>query len=453
MIKLNWNRLIYALVCSWPTSVPALADDWPQFLGPGRDGRALNANIDLENWNPLPNVEWTLQLGTSYGAPVVSKDQLFQFDRFGDSERLTCFDVNSKQEIWRSQSTILYSDKYGYNNGPRCSPIIDGSNVYTYGVAGDLRCVEINSGELLWHVDVNKKYNVIANFFGVASNPIIYQDLILVMVGGSPAVQSQSTPVGAAKPNHSAIVAFDKMTGEEVYRCGNDLASYSSIQLKKLGNKTFGFALLRGGLYCWNPDRSLAASTDGSPVSRDIFYFPWRASMLESVNAAVPVFDGNRVLISEAYEIGSVVLDLTPILSGKEPTVVWKDSGPRSKCRFRAHWATPIIIDGYIYGGHGRNEPDSDLRCVRLSDGEVMWRDRRHERMSVTQVGDKLVALGEYGRLEVIEPTPTKLKVLKMVDLEQESLLRYPCWAAPIIAGDAVFLRGKDRLIKFRMGE
>jgi hypothetical protein len=263
------------------------------------------------------------------------------------------------------------------------------------------------------------------------------------MVGGSPQ-ESQGLSIyqlSSVKPNGSAIVAFNKLTGEEIYRLGDGLASYASLTVKEIDGQPTGLAFLRDSLIGWEPR-----------TGRQRFEFPWRADMLESVNAAMPITSSNHIMISEAYEVGSAVLDVSDF----QPKVIWKDGGPRSACRFRAHWSTPVLIDGYIYGCSGRNGPDTDFRCVRFDDGEVQWFDRDHERQrsSVLAVDGYLIVLGEAGRLELIRPNPKELTVLASAELGElaspldgEPLLRYPCWAAPVLAHGLLYLRGENHLL------
>lgn len=422
------------------TVTRTVGEDWPKFLGPNSDGTSSEQGVLPELWNPHPPVVWKKQLGVSYGGPTISQGRLFQFDRFGDRERLTCYEAESGREIWRQEIEVIYADNYGYNNGPRCSPIIDGDLVFTYGVAGQLTCVESESGKVRWTKNLTEEYSVVQNFFGVASCPVIFEDLLLVMVGGSPpeSLELSASQLDEVQPNGTAIVALDKLTGEQRYQLGDDLASYSSLTIRTINDQPTGLAFLRSGLTAWEPK------------SGDIlFQFPWRAPILESVNAAQPVVSGDQILLSEAYEVGSVLLDL----AAGQPSVLWQDSGSLRSHAFRAHWSTPVLIDGYLYGCSGRNQPDSDFRCVRLSDGEVQWTDRRHERSSVLSVDNYLIVLGEYGRLELISPTPEKLTVIAEAELDQpvdgQPLLQYPCWAAPVLSHGLLYVRGKDFLYCF----
>ncbi len=424
-----------------PTGDAREGEDWPCFLGPRTDGTSRERSVDPSLWNPHPPLVFALNLGVSYGGPTVADGRLFQFCRYGDQERLTCYDAATGSPHWDQELPVEYDDMYGYNNGPRCSPVVDGDRVFTYGVAGRLTCYRVATGEVLWTRDMNRDYGVIQNFFGVASTPYIYGDLLLVMVGGSPP-ESHQQPAGRldlVRPDGTAIVALNKTDGREVYRVGDELASYSSVTVRTVGGRPMGLAFLRGGLLAWEP-----------ATGRELFHFPWRASRLESVNAAMPVTSGDFILLSETYEIGSVLLR---IADGK-PQVVWRDSGSLRQHAFRAHWATPVLVGGYLYGCSGRNQPDADFRCVRFRDGQVQWTHRTHERSSVLFVDGYVLVLGELGNLELLRPNALQREVIAQVDLnaiadpsDGRPLLSAPCWAPPVLSHGRLYLRGRDKLI------
>ena len=114
-------------------------------------------------------------------------------------------------EFWQFRYPTDYVNTYGYNGGPRCSPLIDDDRVYLFGVEGMLYCVNANDGKVIWNIDTQKKFGVIQNFFGVGSNPVIEGDLLIVMVGGSPP-ENQQLPQGQLDQvvgNGTGIVAFD----------------------------------------------------------------------------------------------------------------------------------------------------------------------------------------------------------------------------------------------------
>src|SRR5262249_20622244 len=160
---------------------------------------------------------WTAEVGNGYVAPAISKGRLFLFDRGADKLRLRCLKSTTGEPIWDFEYPSDYEDFYGYDNGPRATPIVDGDRVYIYGPEGMLHCLGTDKGNVLWKVDTKAKFGVVQNFFGVGSSPVIEDNLLLVQVGGSP-LDSPATGTGMTKPNGSAVVAFDKLTGKVKYQ-------------------------------------------------------------------------------------------------------------------------------------------------------------------------------------------------------------------------------------------
>ena len=261
---------------------------------------------------------------------------------------LLCLNSETGEKIWEYGYEYDYTDQYGYNSGPRCSPIVDGNRIYIYGVAGRLTCVDILSGNRIWHHDTIERYGVVQNFFGVGSNPVVVGDVVIAMVGGSP---KGNRRIDRARGNGTGIVAFNKYTGEEQYRLSDELASYASLTVST-GTNPIGFAFTRGGLLGFE-----------AATGKQTFFFPWRASILESVNASVPVLIDERVFISETYGPGSVLLNFKSVLDGK-PEVVWQDQKRSRDKSMQTHWNTAIHHRGYLYGSSGRHRGNAELRCI-----------------------------------------------------------------------------------------
>lgn len=418
-------------------------DDWPSFLGPRGNGTSSETGI-LKDWKTKqPPIVWTKKLGTSYGIGATSQGRYFQFCRHADQERVTCYNAETGSELWRWEAPVNYRDMYGYNDGPRTSPVVDDDRVYVLGVAGRLACLETMTGRLVWEHQTNEEYQVVPNFFGVGSTPIVVGENLWVMIGGSTAETANRSAgeLSDVKGSGTGVIAFDKRTGKEVFRCSRELASYASpIQTPHLSQQGIDLLFfMRGGLLGVN-----------ARAGTETFFEPWRSSTLESVNAACPVVQGNEILISETYSIGSQLLKVE---NGKASSI-WKDGLRQRDQSFRAHWATPILVDGYLYGCSGRNQPDADLRCIRWSDGKVMWAARTHERMSLLHVDGHFVVLGEDGRLMLLKVNPEKPEVVGELDLygtndkvDGTPLLSAPCWAAPILSHGLLYVRGNDRVV------
>jgi outer membrane protein assembly factor BamB len=343
--------------------------------------------------------------------------------------------------LWKCDTATNYEDMLGYNNGPRATPVVDGPHVYTFGAEGMLQCVRVADGEPVWRVDTMKDFNVVKNFFGVGSTPLVWGDLLLVNVGGSPA--GGPTDVyraqGRVEADGAAIVAFDKATGQVRWKTGDDLASYASPVAAKIGGRDVVLMFARGGLLAIDP----AAGTT-------LAEFPWRARRLESVNASSPVVVGDEVFISETYELGSAVVRFT----GSAFEEVWTDRGRLRNQAMALHWNTPIVYEGYLYGSSGYHAPEAELRCVDWKTGKVMWSEPDMGRSSLLLVEDKLVCLSEDGTLRILRATPKRYDELaewEVASADGAPLLAEPAWAAPALARGLLYVQGADRLLCLKL--
>ncbi|WP_419195205.1 PQQ-binding-like beta-propeller repeat protein [Novipirellula herctigrandis] len=429
-------------------SVAVMADEpasWTRLLGNNADGVAVT-EWDF-NWTQQPSLLWSLPVGDGYGLGAVWGNEYYQADAIQNASatlsRLRCIDLQTGSVKADESRVLSYRDMYGYEVGPRATPTLDEDYVFTLGVSGELVCRDRRTLQTRWVVNTKKKYGVIQNFFGVGSSPLLLGDWVIVMVGGSPA-ESQTLPPGQldrVDPNGSLLVAFDKKTGEERWKSGNDLASYSSPRTVVIDGKTFVLAFARSGLVCID-----------ARVGKVAWKYDHRAGIVESVNAMMPVVFGDEVFVSECYQVGSVLLKASP----DKADALWKDPAKnRRKQAMRVHWSTPVLVNGYLYGCSGRNAVDSDFRCVEWSTGEVMWVDERRSRSSVTRVGEALLVLDESGGMQVIRADPTKLNVISEWDFSGDDggtvALSYPCWAAPIVVGDKMLIRGDQNVLCFSL--
>ena len=421
-------------------TVRAAAPSWPRFLNQNADGVA--SDVPNADWNAQPRLLWAHKVGPGYGIGTVDTEgNYYHFDASPSTaaERLSCLDLDTGQVKWSQEQSLQYADMYGYEPGPRSSATIAGDQLFTMGVGGQLTCRNRADGEEIWTVDTSSRYGVIQNFFGVGCSPLVWEDLVIVMVGGSPEADQEIAPgrLDRVSPNASAVVAFDRKTGKERWKCGDDLASYSSPRTMEVGGETIVLLYARDHLLAVDPQ-----------AGKMLWKFRHRADILESVNGMVPIVDNGRVFISECYALGSVLLKA----NRNSADVIWQDPARvRRDQAMRVHWSTPAVVDGYLYGCSGRNAPDSDFRCVELATGKVQWTDGRRIRTSVTAVGDHLLVLEERGFLQVMKANPDKMEVIGEWNLQDAAdgrpELSYPCWAAPIVVGDKVLLRGDEDVL------
>lgn len=426
-----------------PLSTRKSGSDWPGFLGPTGDSVSTEKGI-IKPWPESGlRIVWQKQVGVGYAMPSMSQGRLFHFDRHGDQARLSCFNCETGGFIWKFEFPTNYEDYFGYNNGPRAFPVVDGERVYTHSAEGMIHCVNAVDGKLIWTVDTRVEFGVVQNFFGVGATPVVEGDLLIVPVGGSPRGEELGM---RQRGNGSGVVAFDKRTGKVKYRVTDELASYAVPVMATINQRRWCFVFARGGLIGMNP---ITGKVD--------FQFPWRARMLESVNASNPVVVGDRVFISETYGPGSALLQV------KEGgyNVVWSDADKRFDKSMQCHWNTPIHHAGYLYGSSGRHLGDAELRCIELATGKVMWSKEDLTRASLLMIDGHFLCLTEVGQLRLLKVNPQKFEEISRMDLrvigksapaaERPRLAHDPWWAAPIVSHGLLYVRGDNRLICFEL--
>jgi outer membrane protein assembly factor BamB len=301
--------------------------------------------------------------------------------------------------------------------------------------------VRVADGQMRWRIDTTKDFGVVKNFFGVGSTPLVYGDLLIVCVGGSP---PDSPPDvynanGNVLPNGSGIVAFDKATGKVRWKTGDELASYASPVAAKFAGHDVVLMFARGGLMAIDPVK-------GETITQ----FPYRARKLESVNASTPVVVGDEIFISETYELGSALVRF----NGKAFTEVWSDRARRRNQAMALHWNTPIEHEGYLYGSSGYHAPEAELRCVEWKTGKVMWSEAGMGRSSLLLVDGTMVCLSEDGTLRLLRPTPKKYDEIAKWELTADDgsqLLPYPAWAAPALSHGLLYIEGANRLVCLKL--
>lgn len=194
-----------------PLPAGAVTYDWATFLGPTHN--AVSTETKLSRTLPPPLV-WEFPKGTSYASPAIAGGRLMFIHRVGDEEVVECLDPETGAGRWQFKYGTVFEDRYGYNNGPRASPVIDGDRTFTMGAEGKLHCFDLSSGKVVWKRDIRAEYKVPQDFFGTASTPLVEGRLLIVNAGA---------------PGGPCVVALEKATGKEVWRAGKEWGpSYAS---------------------------------------------------------------------------------------------------------------------------------------------------------------------------------------------------------------------------------
>ena len=408
-----------------PLSPGAVTHDWPSFLGPSHN--AVSTETKLSRTLP-PSLVWEFPKGESYTAPAIVGDRLLFVHRVGDEEVVECLHAETGASRWQFRYATAYQDRYGYNNGPRSSPVVDDGRVFTVGAEGKLHCLELGSGKLLWKRDLRAEYRVPQDFFGTASTPLVEGGRLIINVGA---------------PGGPCVVALDSATGREAWRSGREWGpSYASPVPATVHGRRRVFVFAGGES---NPPAGGLLSIDPT-TGRIDFSFPWRSRSFESANASCPVVFDNKVFISASYRTGGALVEIRSDFTHR---VVWTTQ------EFGLHFNTPIYRDGYLYGFDGRNEPDASLACLNAATGKAVWREMPEwtdslrgqsqvvgtYRGSLLAVDGQFLCLGELGHLLWMDLTPKGYKELARTWLfaARES------WTLPVLSRGLLYVVQNSR--------
>lgn len=405
LLRAGWKRGLLAALVLIPAV--ALCANWPQFLGPNRDG--VYPGDDVVEAFPAdgPAIIWEKNVGAGFSNPVVANGRLILFHRLGGKEVVEALEAETGNPVWRFESETSYRDDFGFDEGPRAAPTVSGGQVYTFGAQGMLHCLQLAGGGKIWSLDTHKEFGVKKGFFGAAGSPLVDGQRVFLNVGGK---------------DGAGLVALDKDTGRLVWKATDDGASYASPILANLGGKPHLLAFTRAGLVGVNP-----------ATGERYFQFPWRARSNASVNAATPLVIDDLIFLSASYGTGAVLLRV----NGTKLEKVW--SGEESLTN---HYSTGVYYDGHVYGYHGRQEYGQSVRAIELRTGKVRWSEESFGAGTVTRVGDRLLLMRESGELVMIRATPERFEVISRAQILPGTVRAYPA-----LADGLLYIRSENTLV------
>jgi outer membrane protein assembly factor BamB len=398
--------VLLALACTATTS----AQDWPQILGPNRNGVYTGPAIVPSFPRSGPPSMWTRDVGAGFSGPAVVGDRLVLFHRVNNRETVEAMDAATGKTVWTFDYPTTYRDDFGFDEGPRAVPVIAGGRVFTHGADGMLHGLDFATGRMLWSSDTRKVFDAPKGYFGVASSPVVDANRVLVNVGGK----------------QGGIVAFEAATGKTLWTSTADEPSYSAPVIANINQQHTAVFFTRTGLVAVDPANG-----------KVLYQFRWRARMAASVNAAVPIVNGNQIFLSSSYGTGAVLLQV----ENNAVKPIW--SGDESMSN---HYSTSVLKDGYLYGFDGRQEFGQTLRCVELATGKVMWNVDGFGAGSLLIAGETLVIMRESGELALAPASPKAFRFAARAQLLKGVVRAYPA-----LANGRYFVRNDRQLAAFNL--
>jgi outer membrane protein assembly factor BamB len=430
----------------------ARAIDWPQWLGPNRDGVWREEGLLTKFPAGGPKVLWRTPIGAGYSGPSVAEGRVYVMDRIrpkdasGKPARPTRGGIPGKERTLCLQSSdgkILWKDEYdcsytiSYPSGPRTTPTVRDGRVYSLGAMGHLRCLDANSGKVVWAKELMKDYHLDAPpVWGFAAHPLLDGDLLYSLVGGE----------------GSAVAAFNKDTGKEVWRAlASEEVGYSPPMIYEAGGKR--------QLVIW-----LSDSINGlDPATGKVFWtLPYPASgkpQRPAVNIATPQLLGDSLFVSTYYH-GPMMLKLAA--DKPQASVLWrgKSENPEKPDGLHILMATPVLKDGYIYGVCANGE----LRCLKADTGKQLWQTYAATcgkktdcaNAFLTPQGDHYVIFNDQGELILAGLSPQgyhEMDRARILEPVQTARGRTVVWSHPAFADHCIFARNDKEMICVSMAQ
>jgi outer membrane protein assembly factor BamB len=429
----------------------ARGDDWPQWLGPRRDGVWRETGV-LDHFPAGgPKLRWRTPVGGGYAGPAVADGRVYVADRALDAdakdpenpfiqadsvgkERLLCLDEADGHVLW----TYSYPCRYRiqYPAGPRATPVVHGGKVYFAGAMGDLTCLDAKTGDKVWSKRFTEDYKAPVQTWGFASNPLIDGDKLICLVGG----------------RGTGVVAFGKDDGKEKWRAlaeEDEHVGYAPPMIYTVGSVR--------QLVVWTPDAVNGLDPDSGKV-----YWSQPFSVKSDLSIPTPVLDGDKLLVSSFYN-GSLLLKLTADDGKPAASVLWKGKGrsefPKDTDTLHSIICTPYVRDGCVYGVCSYGE----LRCLKEEDGSRVWADlrataeagkppkdqQRWANAFLTPQGDRWFLFNEKGDLIIARLSPKGYEEIDRAHLIEPTgtaMGRPVVWSHPAYANKSVYVRNDKEI-------
>jgi len=388
-------------------TVGSASPDWPQYLGPSRNGVYSGPPLAATWPAGGPKKVWQKSVGEGFAGPVVAGDRVILFHRVMNQEVVEALDAKTGDSRWRYAYPTTYRDDFGFDEGPRAVPVVAGGRVYTFGAEGQLTAVDLATGQKVWNVDTMRRFNVRKGFFGAAGSPLVENGRVIANIGGKDGVKG------------AGIVAFNADTGAVLWTATDHDASYSSGVSATFAGQPTAVFFTRNGLVGLDPSNGAIR-----------FQRQWRSRLAASVNAATPLVVGDTIFVSATYGTGAAAIQV----QGGQLKDLWSGDEILSN-----HYASSVYSNGVLYGYHGRQEFNPSFRAVDFKTGMVKWNVDAFHAGSVTLVGDRLLILKETGELILAAATPQAYR-----PLAQAQILPMTVRSLPALSDGFLYARNND---------
>lgn len=435
--------LVSLVLLGW--AAVAQADDWPQWLGPKRDGVWRETGLVEKFPAGGPKVRWRAGIGAGYAGPAVAGGKVFVTDRlrakgaenpksaFDKSavagvERVLCLNEADGTVIWKHEYPCEY--RISYAAGPRCSPVVAGGKVYTLGAMGHLFCLEADTGKVVWSKELLKEYPMNVAQWGYAGHPLLDGERLICLVGGK----------------GSVAVAFHKDTGKEIWKAlSASEPGYAPPMIYDIAGKR--------QLIIWHPN----AINGLDPETGAVFWtqkYGTKNFIKAGLTVPTPRLDKDKLFFTAFYD-GPLMLQFN---GAGQPSILWRGKGtgelPDRTDGLHSIMPTPVIKDGHIYGICSYGE----LRCLEEATGKRLWETHaattgksvRWGNAFLIEQGDRFILFNEKGDLILANLSPKGYQEIDRANIIAPTNTmagRKVVWSHPAFANRSVYVRNDSEIV------
>lgn len=386
-----------------PASVApsALKSEWPGFRGLNRDGVVHDVRIKTD-WSVAPPVElWRKAVGPGCSSFAVRGNLIYTQEQRGEFEIVSCYDLSNGKPVWRHQDQARFYDSHA-GAGPRSTPTLAGTRVYTLGGTGILNVLDANDGSVKWTRNAASDAGVKVLPWGFAGSPLVVSDEVIIAVAGK-------------------MAAYDTITGSPRWFGTDGGSSYSSPQQFTIDGISQIILMSDSGVVSVDPT-----------TGKKLWDYPWK-------------IDG-RILQPSLIENGDLLVSaennsvrrISVSFSNNE----WKTKNIWTNTQTKTNFNDFALHKGYAYGFDGPY-----LVCLDLKTGKRMWRgDRYRGFLLLLADQDVLLILTEKGELALVQANPKQFK-----ELSRKPAIKGRTWNLPAFAGDIVIVRNASEMAAFRL--
>lgn len=400
---------IFLIFCSLPHELFS-KDEWTGWLGNKRDGKVNNFVPPLK-WPEKLVKKWGVQVGTGYGSPIVSGENIYVHTREKESEVLISLDRSTGDINWKKSWNVPFTMGGGgefHGKGPKSCPVLSDGRIFTMSISGFVSAWDAKTGNRLWKKEYGKAFLKPHPYWGATTSPIVYKDKVYAHFGSC---------------DNGAFHAMDVKTGNTVWSKIGDGACYSSPHVIEIAGVT--------QVVEWNHNAISSFNVKNGKVLWEFDY----PHVRQNQNMPTPAYANGHFFVGGENRGFKCI---KPFFKDGE----WRVEQVWFQRRAPLDMSSPIISGKYLYGlshfDRGR------IFCIDSSNGEILWQspERTGENATFLSIPGHIIALLNNGELRVVKAQPESYEVVAKYQVSEE-----PTWAPPVLLSDGLLIKDKSSLI------